>query len=140
MPTQDTADADFFALVHHVLEAQNREPGVERRDNRRQPYSRLQYVASLGDGRLPIAEDFEQILCYDLSPTGFSFLAARPPNVEHLVVALGVTTYIYVTAAAVHQQLLEFDGQSQYLIGCRFISRLTMPGGGPLAESKGARA
>ena len=140
MPAQETTDADFFALVHHVLEAQNREPGAERRDNRRQPYSRLQYIAPLGDGHLPIAADFEQILCYDLSPTGFSFLAAGPPHVEHLVVALGVATYTYLTAAVVHQQLLEVDGQSQYLIGCRFISRLNMRGGGPLAEAKGVRA
>jgi hypothetical protein len=140
MSTQETTDADFFALVHHVLEAQNREPGVDRRDNRRQPYSQLQYVAPLGDERLPKAEDFAEILCYDLSPTGFSFLAAEPPHFEHLVVALGVANYTYVTAAVVHQQLLGLDGPSPYLIGCRFISRLNMPGGGPLTETKATRA
>jgi hypothetical protein len=140
MPKHETADADFFALVHHVLEAQDRDPSTNRRDNRRRRYSRVQFIAPLGDVRLPVADDFEQILCYDLSPSGFSFLVTEPPSSERLVVALGEGTYIYVTAAVVHQQLLELQGQSRYLIGCRFISRLNTPGGGPLAESSTARA
>lgn len=140
MPKQVTADADFFALVHHVLEAHSREHEGNRRDSRRQPYPRLQYIAALGEVRLPVAEDFEQILCHDLSPTGFSFLAPQPPSSERLVVALGDAPYIYVTAAVVHQHRLELQGETRHLVGCRFISRLSMPGGGPLAEANSAGA
>ena len=58
MSYQKAADANFFALVHHVLEAGKQEQGsaAERRLVERKNFASLQYIAPYRDGQSPLTE------------------------------------------------------------------------------------
>jgi hypothetical protein len=140
MARRELADAEFFALVHQVLDAQHHRPGIERREKRRQRYPRWQFIAPLLNDELPAADDFEQFLCYDLSESGFSYLALEPPPSQRLVVALGDASYIYLSAAVVHHRPFDSPAGPRLLVGCRFLSRLVASGRGPLATATAGHA
>jgi hypothetical protein len=127
MPTREHADANFFALVHHVLEATRKEDEPERRETRRRKFSCLQFIAPYTDGRLPSESDFERVVCLDLSPTGFSFLIKRLPECQHLVAALRGNSMIYVTAEVIRQQEFTHEDRHMWRIGCHFLSRISIP-------------
>jgi hypothetical protein len=131
VPLRESADANFFALVHHVLDA-SLAADTDRRDNRRRGFSCLQFVAPYIDGRMPTQSEFKRVLCRDLSPTGFSFVASDPPNTEYLVVALGAAPFIFVSAEIVHQWPDEAEGKPVWIVGCRFVSRIKTPEFGEL--------
>ncbi len=135
MPYRESADANFFALVHHVLEA-SISADVDRRDNRRRGFSCLQFIAPYVDGRMPTQSEFRRVLCRDLSPTGFSFVSNDPPDSEYLVVALGAAPFIFVSAQIVHHWPDEAEGKPVWIAGCRFIARINTPEFGPLAARR----
>ncbi len=128
---RETSDANFFALVHHVLES-SLAADTDRRDNRRRRFSCLQFVAPYADGRLPTQAEFRRVLCRDLSPTGFSFVASDRPDTEYLVVALGAAPFIFVSAQIMHQWPEQVKGKPMYVVGCRFVSRIKSPDFGGL--------
>ena len=127
MASRQESDINFFALVHHVLEANRPEVPQDRRDNGRKDYGCLQFIAPYRDGQLPAAADFEPVKCRDLSPTGFSYLANEPPQHEYVVVALGQAPFIFVSAAIRHHKLKAIDGSLAYHVGCKFIARINEP-------------
>jgi len=127
VPHQEFSDANFFALVHNVLESNRLAGVVDPRDNRRREFACLQCVAPYRDGRLPDQTEFERVLCRDLSPTGFSYLASAPPDCEYLVVALGPSPSIILSAQVVHHWPVQADGELRLVVGCRFISRIKFP-------------
>jgi hypothetical protein len=124
---QEFSDANFFALVHNVLEANRLAGIVDPRDNRRRQFACLQCVAPYRDGRLPAQAEFARVLCRDLSPTGFSYLASAAPDCEYLVVALGPSPSIMLSAQVVHNWPVETDAGTKMVVGCRFIARIKFP-------------
>ena len=123
MPIEN-ADANFFSLVHHILEATRHQEDDDRRTEHRQRYAALQYMAPYRDGRLPVEAKFEQILCRDLSPSGFSYLAEEFPACEHLVVALAGDGFLFLTAQVMRRKQVQLKNKAMWLVGCRFLSRL----------------
>ncbi len=121
---QETSDANFFALVHHVLESNRPVTNADRRGNDRHEYACRQFIAPYVGGNLPKQIEFRLVRCQDLSPSGFSFLAAEPPDCEYLVVALGSCPYIFVSAHVVHAAAQLIDGVELFAVGCRFVARI----------------
>ena len=60
----------------------------ERRVHQRMQFRCMQMIAPLRGGKLPSAEDFFEVHCNDLTPSGFSFFFPRNPNFVRLVIAL----------------------------------------------------
>jgi hypothetical protein len=88
-------------------------------------YSAKQYVAPCHDGVLPLADSFEQVRCNDLSSGGVSFLSARAPDYQSVVVSVGTAPHlIFILAQVQHQHVVPTEEGQQYLVGCRFIERL----------------
>ena len=99
--------------------------GAENRASRRYNYPATQYIARYQEGRLPDKSMFRAVRCFDLSATGFSYLAPRPVERGKIVVALGSgLNYVYVTAEIVHCAPLGAGTALQYRVGCRFLERL----------------
>ena len=124
MPYGEKSDANFFALVHHVLESTRSDAPRDQRICNRHPFTCDQYVAPFRDGRMPSSQDFDRVQFQDLSPSGFSFYSPHEFDCEYLVAALGVAPYLYVSAAIVHTWPELVKGQQLFFIGCRILSRL----------------
>lgn len=131
MSYQETSDANFFALVHHVLE-QHRDTRDEKREHNRFAFSALQFVAPYRDGRLPRREDFQHVVCHDISPAGFSYVSAKPPECEFLIAALGAAPFLFLSARVAHERPLVVVGRTFRLVGCRFLTRLRDVEFGPM--------
>jgi hypothetical protein len=124
LPSARATDANFFALVHHVLRSQKNETGQEQREQTRKRYSCLQYAAVYNDGVLPTRNEFFPILCSDLSPGGVSFLTNRVLSDQFLVLALGTRPLLFLSAEIVNQVAERIADHQVYRIGCRFVGRL----------------
>jgi hypothetical protein len=124
LPAGRATDANFFALVHHVLESERKDTQREQRDKSRQPFSCLQYAAVYRDGVLPNRNDFFPILCSDLSSGGVSFLTNRTLTDQFLVLALGVKPQMFLSAQIVNQSMEKIAGQQVQRVGCQFAGRL----------------
>lgn len=135
---QETSDANFFALVHHVLESRPTAPDTGRaREHRRHEFLCRQFIAPYVGGVLPTQADFRRVLCHDLSPSGFSYIETTPPDCDFLIVALGSAPFIFVSAQLLRHEPIEVDGQTMYLMGCRFVARIMgVPYGHRLGESE----
>jgi hypothetical protein len=123
MPQPGMTDAGFFSLVHHVLHA-NRSPQSDPDDRQRHRYSCLQLVAPYVGGRLPAISEFKQVLCHDLSLSGFSFLADSVPECEQMIVALGKDPFILMAARVVHHSATVIDCVRSEIVGCQFVARI----------------
>lgn len=122
---QETPDVDFFALVHHLLDGAP-SASVERRRADRRDFTCVQFIAPYVDGRLPKETDFRPIRCQDLSSSGFSYLAANVPVNEFQIVALGAAPHIFLSARVVHHAPQATpEGEPMFLIGCRFVARIS---------------
>ena len=116
-------DAGFFSLVHHVLHA-HRSAESDPDERQRHRYSCLQLVAPLVDGRLPAISEFKQVLCHDLSLSGFSYLSDVAPDCEQVIVALGKAPFILMAARVVHHSETVIDGVRSEIVGCQFVARI----------------
>ncbi len=118
-------DADLFDTISDLLAEQNAIHGDERRDGARRNYACIQLLAPYDANHLPLQEDFRQVQCRDLSPRGFSFVSYRQPTTDHVVVALGTVPFKFFVAKIIHSGLSESELSQNYLVGCRFVRRLT---------------
>ena len=121
MPTQPNTDANFFSLVHHVIQAAH--GGSDRRGNDRRTYRCEQWIAPYS-GEVPTTAEFRCVQCHDLSPGGFSYLADGPPESDNLVVALGKHPYLFVVAQILHSDWQTVDGREVAVVGCRFVEKI----------------
>jgi hypothetical protein len=70
---------------------------------------------------------FQQVLCHDISSGGFSFILPHPPEFDSIVVALGMPPNVtYLSGQIVHSRATNPDGQSLYIVGCRFLGRVQL--------------
>jgi hypothetical protein len=116
-------DAGFFSLVHHVLHA-HRSSQSDPDERQRHRYSCLQLVAPFINGRLPAISEFKQVLCHDLSLSGFSYLADSPPDCDMVIVALGKDPFILMAARVVHHSATVIDCVRSEIVGCQFVARI----------------
>jgi hypothetical protein len=126
-PPPETA---AFNELHELLAQSVRNGDThqhERRRDQRYPFCRVQLMAPCGDDCLPSSSDFRQVQCSDLSPRGFSYLAQEPPNFKYLIVALGDVPFKFFIAEIRHilAQRKSIEEPERYLIGCRFVRRVT---------------
>lgn len=97
---------------------------AERRKQPRRSYPYWQKVGVVVDGRLPDRNSFVEVLCNDIAAGGFSFLTARPPESDMVVVALGIPPKItHLIAQVCHITRTERDGEGVFLVGCHYVGR-----------------
>jgi hypothetical protein len=100
--------------------------GDDRRAALRRGFPHKQFVAPYHGGCLPSRVSFREVMCRDISATGFSFLSSQIPDFEALVVALGVAPNLtYMTARVVNRVQIADHPAPLYRIGCRFSGRLS---------------
>ena len=97
----------------------------ERRRKSRRPYPYMQRVAPYREGRRPPPDGFRKYRCYNISANGFSFLAHDEVDFDHCVVAFGAEpNFTYLTGEIMHSTEVERDGETVYLLGCRYTGRV----------------
>lgn len=99
--------------------------GAELRSSPRRKYTYQQMIAPMVGERTPSRAEFFPVWCKDLSGSGFSLYLSSPPTFHNLVVALGLAPHMrFYRAEVMHVQPVERDGQSSFLVGCRFTGRV----------------
>jgi hypothetical protein len=87
-----------------------------------------QLVAPCTEQGVVAAEGFREVMFYDISTRGFSFVARQPPDYEHLLVGLGRPPRIkYYRGQVVHVEPLADTQDDAFLVSCRFIGRVSCP-------------
>jgi hypothetical protein len=129
LPTATGADANFYALVHELIEAEKafadgRRPAAEGRASGRRQFDCQQLLAPYDGARLPSQSEFRAVACQDLSPGGFSFLLPERAEFEAVVVALGQVPFKFFTAQVQNQSRVRHRGRMAYRVGCQFTGRI----------------
>ncbi len=97
----------------------------DRRKRPRRSFTYYQRIAPSDNGRVPPLRMFRRVKCLDISAGGFAFLSSVRPNDTNYVVALGnPPVVINVAAEVVHITPIDYEGQTTYLIGCKYTGRL----------------
>lgn len=117
-------DAELVSTITALLAEQATLDTDERRGEERRCYGCVQLLAPYDGETLPVQSDFRQVRCRDLSPAGFSFLSYRQPRTNFVVIALGAVPFKFFAAEIVHISLSEDEHGQDFLIGCRFVTRL----------------
>lgn len=145
-------DANFYRLIHQMLESPREGVAEDRRSEKRRPFLAAQRIARWDGSRFPDADQFIPVQCRDLTRRGFSFVVSGEPRFSALVVEFGVPPHaLYVAAHVVRtvpvvrfpsgqlKPVNRFDdpaerigpngeqGVPMYLVGCRFTRRLRRP-------------
>lgn len=99
----------------------------ERRASNRWSYPAVQPVAPYGHWGFPKAGMFENVLCFDLSTGGISFILAVRPKFEFAVIGLGPAEQRkwFVIQVIYCRELT--PGTSKVLVGCQFLERIRPP-------------
>ncbi len=148
------ADAAFFNLMHHFLEASHKveggtgrdEPTMAGRNESRRAFRLTERIAPGYCWEVPPESAWIEVRCYDLAQAGFSFFLDERPTFERLVAMFRSAEPIYVAARVSHCRPVSVDGwgsilepgnpfagnvstahrsESKYLVGCEFLRRFT---------------
>lgn len=130
-----TQDVELFQLVHELLQESRGYQLGERRDRPRASYDCVQLIAPYDGLTMPSQAQFRRAHCRDLASGGFSFFAEQPPDADRLIVALGSVPFTFFVAEVVRVKRSDVDHTGSYLVGCRFVERLTTP-----SDERGATA
>ena len=117
------SSAALFESLHALLEEQKASHGDRRGDVRR-AYECFQLLAFYDGCRAPAQGDFRCVLCHDLSPGGFSFLAEEAPRLPYVIIALGSIPFTFFVAQVLRVRPAGGDGGSGCLVACRFLRRV----------------
>lgn len=122
------SNRDMLDAVQQQLDEEERTgTPIDRRGQPRRPFPTNQFIAPYLNGQLPTRDMFQQVLCHDISSGGFSFLLPQPPRFDSIIVALGMPPNVtYLTGRIVHTSASNPNGQSMYLVGCRFMGRVEL--------------
>jgi hypothetical protein len=142
MLTRSQQDASFYGAMHALLAGASADGGerdipvaerelspltpiaMNRRTMDRRPFSCPQLMAPYDGKDLPSQSKFRLTECYDISTTGFGFLADQIPDSQFVVIALGTVPFSFFSAEIVHVDRLEVSAASKFQVGCRFLQRL----------------
>jgi len=94
-----------------------------RRAERHQ-YSTAGLAAPCFDGELPTASMFHEVRFHDLSISGVSFIVRIPPTFKQVVVRVGQPPDDNCLLADVVRWRPVDDQMTEYLVGCRFVSKV----------------
>ena len=98
-------------------------PGSDRRQKPRRAYPYIQLIAPMKDDRLPVRSAFSEVLCHDISASGFSFFAPQPPPTDCAGRGLWHPQHVHLSQAhVVHCRRTEDGGK--FLIGCQYTGRV----------------
>ena len=125
MSTPLASNANLFSMIHALLDEQESIGAVERRGGDRRAYACPQLLAPYDGWTLPKQSEFRLVQCQDLSPSGFSFVSKRRPEYEYLVIALGAVPFTFFSAQVMHAQTTAAASGTSYVVGCKFLNRLT---------------
>ncbi|HVX15201.1 MAG TPA: hypothetical protein VHC22_28670 [Pirellulales bacterium] len=88
-------------------------------------YQQQQWAAPCVDGRLPTADDFAPVECYELFGNGVSYYSDSPSATETVVVALGTDDeMIFMLARVMKEVSQRSSAPAGYLLECQFIRRV----------------
>jgi hypothetical protein len=106
--------------------SQPNEPDPDRLQRERYAYTVPQWMGRCVGNRLPAPEDFERVMCCDISLDGISFYADDVQIGQSVVIAIGSDEApAFVLAEIRHRRVLSVNEQLTYRVGCRFIRRLS---------------
>jgi hypothetical protein len=115
------------AEIRSVLASSPSELGYasEEVEAERHAYNASQWMGRFAGHRLPMPEEFEQVLCHDLSSTGVSFYADDVQIGQKVVIEIGPRdSRMFVVAEVMNRRVVTHKDELTYLIGCRFRRRL----------------
>lgn len=99
--------------------------GKERRRLDRLPFHSWQQVADFNGG-FPSADELRPVECFDLSAGGFSYFSEKLPEKDTIICVFGSDEEpVYITAQVRFTKRVQRGQQSQYLVGCRFLQKLS---------------
>lgn len=153
MSIDSEVDASFYNLVHKLIDADQSEATLERRESPRRPFASTQRIAIRRGDEVPTESDFVEVRCHDLTRQGFSFFLPTQPDFTSLVAALESSPKpIYLAAEVVrcsavlvyssgivermdhptdsedpdvdYESLRGQTATPMVLVGCRFTERL----------------
>jgi|GEM_PF-6480633 len=101
---------------------------IDCSQTQRYQFSCTQQAAPWAPGApFPAPADFQDVKCRDVSAGGISFLWPDSPEFEYVVMTISTTgTPIYMAAQIVHSRAVFMFGEVGYLVGCKFIKRLSV--------------
>jgi hypothetical protein len=117
---EDALFDSIATLIHEQRQATRK----DRRDIERHAYRCVQLVAPFDGQQLPEQREFQQVMCHDLSPQGFSFLVGDRPVTRQVIVALGQVPFKFLVAEVVRVAPGEREDGAMYKVGCRFVRRI----------------
>lgn len=125
--TSRADDVELFTALNRALAELSEldAPTGERRANRRAPFRCVQLLAPFDGEHLPAQADYAALEFQDLSTSGFSYLADRPPQRRWVIAALGKTPFKFFVAEVAHERAAQCRGEAKVLVGCRFLRRIT---------------
>ena len=99
----------------------------EHRTSPRHSFPYVQKIAPTVDGTMPATSDFFEVRCQDLSCRGIAIVLDKPPEFDHLVVALGREPNLsHVTAQVIRVEPFDQGGTRRYVAGCQFTGRASL--------------
>jgi len=125
MPTRADLDADFYAIVHSVLQA-SAERAAEERRALRESFDGAQLIAPYHEGQLPNPNDFRKVRCQDLSLEGISYFDSQPPAHERFLLRLGSNPVVCLIGEVEHHTEVTGHDEPEYLVCCKFIGRVAL--------------
>ncbi len=123
---------DFFRSVDDYLRQQeDLQPTSDRRRTPRYSYPTVAMIAFCEPRQLPQINQFQSVLCRDISRGGFSFFLSISPPKDHLVVALRRDAdYLPLRSRVIYCRRGEGTMEEQInIIGCEFLCRLEFADG-----------
>jgi hypothetical protein len=147
---EDQRTANFYSLVHQLVETAPRKQAPQRRRQKRHAFSALCQIAPLQGSEMPGEDEFMAVRCRDLNQNGFSFLLPKQPTFTSLLAALGEPPAQIFMAADISQchevwiwpwgdiepvppsmtdgpppQRRGVEPERAFHVGCQFVRRLS---------------
>ncbi len=130
----DDQDLSFFETIANIVtvpthidvaELDAESNAIEElTTDRRYEFHCRQRIAPMDGEQLPLRSSFEEVLCHDISISGFSFYYPRRPEFTYLTVALGQPPRLkQMKATVVSCWDTDVDGEPCTLVRCRFASQ-----------------
>lgn len=124
--TMALVEADRQAVCAILRQRSERRGAQERRSRNRRDYPVIEIVAPYRGCTVPRRSEFCEVVCQDISSGGVAFCWPTAPDFEHLVIGLGEEPKLYLTARVAHFGPCA-DRALGFLVGCRFLGRVSVP-------------